>query len=204
MEYSFDKERHIHFLDGSPVPGVTSIIDAAGLVSSFCKNEAAAERGRNGHLLCQLVYSGEKLSWNIPKVSLPWIIAIERFVEEQKIVPSQIEFPVWSKLGYAGIPDLLTEDLTLFDNKFWSSINKQSLGNAGLQTVGYSLAINESYGIRVRKRAVVIFNIDKARPYTIRYLNDPADKPNFLSCLNVFKLRAKYEKFNFSDDSKED
>ena len=213
MIYRLDRETHTHFIDGHSVPSVTGIIDACGLVSPFCKNDAAAQRGQNGHLLCQLCYSGEIEDWEVPEISRPWITAIRQFMEDFKIAPLLItlnvadllavEFPVWSKLGYAGIPDLLTDDLTLWENKFWSSISKQGLDNAGIQTAGYALAIKERLGITVKKRKAVIYNIDKSRPYEVRDLNDPSDLPVFIGALNVYKRLSLYQNLSVEDIQEE-
>jgi hypothetical protein len=209
MGYSFNPDTHTHYVDGVPVPGVTSVIDAMGLISPFCKVPEAAERGRNGHTLCQLCYSGEIDDYNVPEVSRPWVCAILRFMRDFDIMPYEfdaskmaIEFPVWSKFGYAGIPDLLSADLTLWDNKFWGSIGKQSLGNAGIQTAAYAQAIKERHGITVKKRKVVIFNIDNSRPYEVRGLNDPSDLPVFMGALNVYKRLSQYQKMSTEDLTK--
>lgn len=47
LEYS-DAE-HRYFADGKEMPSVTTILDAAGLISSFCKDEEARYRGSKVH-----------------------------------------------------------------------------------------------------------------------------------------------------------
>ena len=47
--FRFEAGPHKYFLNSREIPGVTSILDRAGLVSPFAKQPLAAERGRNVH-----------------------------------------------------------------------------------------------------------------------------------------------------------
>lgn len=49
LEYS-DRE-HRYFADGREMPSVTQVLDAAGLISQFCKDDEAAARGTEVHRL---------------------------------------------------------------------------------------------------------------------------------------------------------
>jgi hypothetical protein len=50
LEYS-DRE-HRYFADGKELRSVTQVLDAAGLISQFCKDDEAAARGTEVHRLC--------------------------------------------------------------------------------------------------------------------------------------------------------
>ena len=50
LEYS-DRE-HAYYVDGRELPSVTTILDRAGLISRFCKDDLAAARGTEVHRLC--------------------------------------------------------------------------------------------------------------------------------------------------------
>jgi hypothetical protein len=209
--YEFDEKEHVHRLNGVIIPGLSALLDSAGLVSPWIKNDAAAERGSNGHLLCKMCYTGTQDDYTIPDASKPWVDAILRFMQDYKIVPFEtlaygkiVETPMWSIKGFAGIPDLLTEDLTLYDNKFWMAVVPSSKDNAGIQLAGYSELIAERLGVKVKKRRIVVFNIDKKHPYEVHELKDTTDLPLFQSCLNLWTRKAKYEKLTPIDSSIED
>lgn len=52
LEYS--ESRHQYYVDGVEYRSVTKILDDAGLITSFCKDEAARERGIAVHSMCEI------------------------------------------------------------------------------------------------------------------------------------------------------
>lgn len=67
LEYS--DASHRYFADGVELPSVTQILDAAGLVSPFCRDAEAAWRGSEVHRLCA-IDDGEGLDMRTVPASL--------------------------------------------------------------------------------------------------------------------------------------
>ena len=45
----FNPIEHRYYVDGAEYPSVTQVLDRAGLISEFCKDEEARERGLTVH-----------------------------------------------------------------------------------------------------------------------------------------------------------
>ncbi len=81
LELTFDEENHLYYYGGELVPGVTTVIDGAGLVSDFCKDEWFAHRGAQVHKACALLAQG-KLDWATvdPRI-MGFVLSYQRFLE---------------------------------------------------------------------------------------------------------------------------
>jgi hypothetical protein len=201
MNVRFEAEGHKYFIDDRPAPGVSEILDSAGFVSPFCKNELAADRGTSGHEWFAIVMRGEIDEYEVPESAL-WVVkAAEAFRNDLQVVPLNsrcggettdrpvpvIEMCYGSKLGFAGTPDLVDNQFRLWDAKFWSSASPSSIKSARVQTAGYKRLVEENECIRIKARNVVHFHQSYQSGYRAIPLRDKIDESIFISALNCYK-----------------
>lgn len=101
LEYS-DAE-HRYFTNGKEMPSVTQILDAAGLISPFCRDEEARYRGSKVHEFCA-VDDVTRLDFRKVPVDLRgYLRAWRRYRLDTGFTPHLIEHRVdCSNYGYAG------------------------------------------------------------------------------------------------------
>jgi hypothetical protein len=197
MFYEYDPEKHEHFINSKKVPGITGVIDAAGFIPEFAKNEYRAQQGTIGHLMCMMVFCDELEAWDIPESNLKQLEVIKQFKKDFNIVPFEhqgqkiCELPMASKLGFAGIPDLLDSERRIWECKFWSSPNSHGVAVGGIQTAGQEILIKENLGLRsIKNRNIVHFMENR---YIIHKCTDPADLTVFMSALNCAKWKEAHK-----------
>lgn len=116
----FDPNQHAYFDDGIEVPSVTQILDRAGMISSFCRDEQARWRGQSVHKLCELYDRTELINRTqsakekgldfrkIPDELKGYVRAWQRYLKESEFIPVEIEKRIDSiTAGYAGTLDRL-------------------------------------------------------------------------------------------------
>jgi hypothetical protein len=115
----FDEEVHCYRVDGRVVPGVTSILKAAGIGHSDTTDggftvpadvmEAARDRGHDVHLACEyLDRGGVDVDWDEGEEPewWPYLLAYEQFKEDTGFVPDLIEQPLYcAEYDYTGTLD---------------------------------------------------------------------------------------------------
>lgn len=144
----FDESTHTYADDsGRSIPGVTSMIEAAGLYDSDCFDESAALRGTTVHVATAMYDRGVPIAdGRLAKEYQPYLDAWIDFRETTKFAIQLVEVPVQSKVwGFAGMLDRTGRmdggPLTLVDIKTgavqaWHRI----------QTAAYGLAFSEPIG----------------------------------------------------------
>jgi hypothetical protein len=120
-----DPITHTYRRHGCIVPGVTSVLKNARIVDySFIPQDVlqrAAHRGSAVHLAAQYCDEGMLDRGSIDPELEGYLQAYERFLEESRFLPLQIEMRVYHEVyHYAGTLDrigLLNDDLTILDFK---------------------------------------------------------------------------------------
>jgi hypothetical protein len=199
-DLTFNPETHEYHRGLVKVPGVTDIMESAGLISEFCKDEVAAEFGRIFHSTIRLKIMNRLGVVSQKFIDEGWMESIEKFVSDQNPVPfvsheRGLERILFSKrYGYAGTLDFygriafFKNSLCLLDWKTISEPSKVSLKNCDMQTAAYENLIREYEEIRGKiVRAMVWFY-----PFgyeilwrTKDHMNSPAAWPAFQSALNL-------------------
>lgn len=199
MELRYDPETHSYFVGLVQVPSVTQILDGAGLISPFCKDDEAAEFGTNFHLVMTFKLFGKLGTVDQKFIDNGWMAAIDKFFDEQQPTPfisplRGVSRKLFSqRYGYAGELDFVgmirrfKNRLALCDWKTISQADKHAIRNCELQTAGYEQLFKEyeSYSGKISRAMVHFFPGD----YRIYELNDPAAWPVFHGALALKKWR---------------
>ncbi len=184
------------------IPGVTSLLAAAGISSPFIRNEARADFGRKGHKVLALFLRDDLGSYD--EQFEPWMVAIRRFKDDCgpfKIIALDNTIVYSERYGFAGTPDFIgtariaamgrKEALYLLDWKFWTTATREQVDDADIQTSAYAAAALEMGLIKsTPKRAAIHF---MPQEYHIEPLTDPAAWPTFLSSLNIRRWKERHE-----------
>lgn len=101
LEYS--DTGHRYFADGVELPSVTQILDAAGLVSPFCRDAEAAWRGSEVHRLCAIDDRNGLDMRTVPASLCGYVRAWRKYRQDSGFSHSLIEWRVDDlKHGYSG------------------------------------------------------------------------------------------------------
>jgi hypothetical protein len=100
-------ESHVYRVDGIIKPGVTSILDYNGLISEFCKQEFAAQKGSAIHVAAKLLFQDE-LDWDsIDKRIFPYVHSLALFVKHTGFKATSTETSgYYEHLDYCGTWDV--------------------------------------------------------------------------------------------------
>jgi hypothetical protein len=144
-EYS--DTQHRYFVDGRELPSVTTVLDSAGKISPFCKDEEARFRGSKVHEICAV---DDMIRYDMRKVPIDlrgYLRAWRRFRSETGFAPIAIEYRVdHLGFGYSGRFDRLgsvpgRKLLTLLDIK--TSKTGAIADYVRLQLAAYALAFDQ-------------------------------------------------------------
>lgn len=185
--YKFDQEKHIHYLDGVRIPGVTGILMSEGFINfpdaPFMRD--ALYRGNYVHYGCHLHNKGILDYKTLLEQFRPYIDAWMKFCSREKIVKPLSEYNVFSvKWRYAGIIDCLFQE-RLLDIK----TSKTKSPAWKYQTAGYQIAYEEITGNKIKERATV--QLFETGDYCINPHKERSDTNNFLAILTTYKLKIK-------------
>lgn len=101
LEYS-DVE-HRYFADGRELPSVTQILDQAGLISPYCKDEEARFRGTQVHEFCAVDDVNRLDFRKVPAEYRGYIMAWRKYRKDTGFTPELIEQRVdCLEFGYSG------------------------------------------------------------------------------------------------------
>jgi hypothetical protein len=102
----FDPEKHIYSFNDRVVPGVTGILDQAGMVESTFFTPEACQRGTAVHKGANLI-DDDCLDWNtVHENYVPYLQAYEKYLNENKVEWHYVETKVFDPiLFYAGTLD---------------------------------------------------------------------------------------------------
>lgn len=116
-ELRLDEDHH-YWLGERQIPGVTSILDAAGLISPFAKNIWAAKRGTVIHQACALLAQGRLDRTSVDDRIQGYVESYEKFLDHTGWVARAVEMRLYDPdLMYAGTFDISFEEDFLIDLK---------------------------------------------------------------------------------------
>lgn len=97
---------HVYQFNGSKVPGVTSVLKAAGVLRAF-GSETDLARGTHVHAMIKFWFDGNLDVDNLPDWLNPYLIGVKNFVAETGFTPEEWETPIYDRFHrYAGTPDV--------------------------------------------------------------------------------------------------
>ena len=193
MNFSFDPESHIYKLDGIIIPGVTTILQEAGLTNfDFVSPERLAELadlGHKVHTACEL-WDRDNLDMDsLHPVLKGYLDSWIKFVCIGKYSFEEIETPICSvKYQIAGRPDRITKGIkTLIDIK--SGISKKA---DPIQTAGYVLIYDEDKKAKDKiKRRMSVYLDAKGGMPKVKEHKEPTDKIVFLAALTLMNFKRR-------------
>lgn len=194
--YTYNAERHHHFIDGARVPGVTTVLKDGGAICYKYTSEEAMYRGNYVHAGAHL-YNLNNLNHDtlLPEFR-PYVDAWIQFMKDTGAVVIASELHVYSLAWrYAGILDvivLMKGRVVLIDIKTSATIYPAW----DLQTAGYKIAYQEMLkqkliaGKPIQDRMVV--QLKRTGKYTPLPHKDANDENVFLSFVVGHKWRARH------------
>src|SRR4030067_3512871 len=109
MTTEYNDERHEYRIDNIIVPGVTTILQAAGLYDDSFFTEKSRNRGNYVHKACLVHLQRDLHEDSIPDEYKGYIEAFKRFMAESDCKPhiEQCEIPLFSEIWrFGGTPDM--------------------------------------------------------------------------------------------------
>jgi hypothetical protein len=170
------------------LPSVTQVIDAAGLVNEFSKQEYAALRGSRAHEAGKYLFE-QRLDWtSVDERILGYVQSLDKWIKLTGFVAERCEVRLYHPiLKFAGsfdcighLPDgsRVIADLKTGTPDGWH----------GVQLAGYMILLGgyrRRGGLYLQKDG----DIAKWKEY-----EDPMDESNFISLLNVYRLKKEMGK----------
>ena len=188
LSIEFDEATHSYRVDGREVLSVTQVFDICGLVPSWCKSPATAERGAFVHLTTELFDRGELNLEGLDPRLTPYLQAWEAFRGETRFEPLLIEKRVADPVrGYAGTFDrqgILNGKEVLLD------IKSGAVGDtAAMQLAAYG---NAYWTGKLWNRAAVQLNEDgRYAVYNFGPESFRSDIEDFFACLRVAQFKRR-------------
>lgn len=128
----YDSQRHVYYRDAREIPSVTQILEAAGLVSNFMKDEAAAKRGTDVHAWTAADDTHGVDLRSVPKEYRGYLRAWRKYRVDSGFYPTVIEERMDSEIwGYAGRIDRIGMRSTLDARKFIDVITDIKTNKSG-------------------------------------------------------------------------
>lgn len=194
-----DDGGHRYEYDGKRVPGLSSILQAAGLADygmiSAEVLEAAAVRGKDVHLACEDLDRGRNVDWaREDPVIAPRLAAWEKFKKEFRFQPARIEEPQYDPIhDYACTPD--RHGLCAYKGESHNAtVEIKATAKiapwTGIQLAAQALMEPDHY-----KRLRVAVRLQPTGKYEVRvYDNFTADAQLFFAALTIARWRHHHLK----------
>lgn len=181
----YREDTHQYFIDGKEVPGVTTILKAAGLYNEDFFTEEGRVRGSYVHKACLYHLQGDLNEESIKEEYRGYIEAFKLFMAESECKPilDQCEVPLFSHIfRYGGTPDIpcmFKGRKSLIDIKTGAETP-----TTGVQIAGYVQLIGtpaDRYGLYLKADGKY-----KLKPYV-----DRKDIQIFNAALTLYHWRKK-------------
>jgi hypothetical protein len=191
-ELVFDEAAHRYYLDGTPVPNVTRVLEAAGLISyDFLGTlrDEYLERGRAVHLATHRDDNHDLAEESVSAEILGFVEAWRRFRRDFGFVPRLIEHKVYNpQFKYAGRIDRVG---SVRDGSEFIVDIKTGVAPAAfaIQLSAYSACLPHP---RTRLRRCVELHADATYKVIPYQMNDyQRDFNEFLAALGKFRAREE-------------
>lgn len=136
---------HIYQVDGRHTPGVSEVLQDAGLIDRRWFTDGGAERGKMVHVACQYLAEGD-LDWaSVSPMLMPYLEAYQLWLKQGEFRTEHAERHYYSEaLDYCGTPDVVgcwRDRLTVVDFKSgqvpaWTVFQLAAYGNLVFEDTG--------------------------------------------------------------------
>lgn len=184
---TFNEEMHEYRLGDRVLPSVTTILKPMSVYELVPPNilEAAREFGTHVHKMVELEILGLLDEGSLDPALAPYLTGWRKFLRDSgyRVVASEMRLH-HPRLGFAGTLDLLLErKYRRCQMDIKSGIVPRTVGP---QTAAYDQLLMAGPN---KGRSLPRFCLQlKPGDYEVTALTNPADWPNFLSCLNLWKF----------------
>ena len=187
-DFQFNEEKHEYTLGGIVIPGVTQVIQDAGLINFDGVNKELldykADIGRKVHSATELYDSGildeESLHPILKGYFDSWVKFRKDFKFEPVKIEAQLFHPIYRFAGRIDRIGMIDKDETLVEIK---SGGKQKVHE--IQTAGYSLLWCQDK--KKIKRRIAVYLSEEG--YKIEEHKNPSDKNIFIACLSIYNYK---------------
>ena len=189
-------DEHIYRYDGATVPGVSEILQSAGLVDFSAipseRLKAAQRFGTAVHRACELADRETLDESSLDPALLPYLTGWEIFRQEYELSFTAIEAQLYSPLyRFAGTIDRIgkwriDDSPLIIDIK--SGVDSPVIS---IKMAAYELLARGALGIKGKIRRLAVYLNDRGG-YKIQEYKEKNDSMVFLSCLSVYNWRKKY------------
>jgi hypothetical protein len=185
--FAFDPEAHRYTLNGTVIPGITSVLDKTGFVDKTWFTPESANRGRAVHAACQYLIEGA-LDWDsVHPDILPRVQAFGKFLDGVRPELILAEQPLYSTTWkFGGTPDLVLRIRGL--NAIVDIKSGRSGLAAMLQTAAQSILVHERKGIACTLRYAL--ELTAAGGFRVVQHVNPGDTTMFLNALAMIHRRV--------------
>ena len=185
---AFVASEHRYYLDDRELPGVTRVLEAAGLIDSTWFTEEARTRGTYVHAATHYLDDGDLAEESLDRRLIGYIDAYRRFLDLMQPAWTHREHRVCDPLlGYAGTLDRAgclqrTGIKVVLDIK-----TGQLPPHVGLQTAAYRRCLPEPY---TYKRLALQLKGDGT--FSLHDLIDRRDEQRFLNALDLWHWKQEH------------
>lgn len=199
----FDPVEHIYTWNNVERPSVSNVLERVGVLKEsgyynpvgygkFAKQDPyLAEFGNALHKIAPALVLKKAVKY--PESMEPWISKLKEYLEKNPLIPLKdkyghylIEYPMYSKSGYCGTPDLVAlnkkNEICVVDWKSSEAIVK----HYHYQTAAYGKLVSEVHKLPIKNRITVRINENKCDDEVRKYKSE--DLIVFMSCLNIVKM----------------
>lgn len=100
--WSYDPVKHLYTIEGTPIPSVTQVIKATGLIDDTYFTEDARDRGKAVHLACEYHDKDVLDESSVHEDIRPYLEAYKAFLSESRYKPVVIEASGVCQVYYFG------------------------------------------------------------------------------------------------------
>ena len=187
----FDEENHLYYLDGKPIPSVTTVLADVGLYPDFSMIDPwYAERGSLVHLACHYDNQGRLNESTVDEKIAGYLESFRKFKNDYEVEIIESEMRLFNEaFWYAGTADGHCE-------LNWNRVRREALYDIKcgppmhgyqFQLAGYGYAKGLHYSTL---RLGVYLKKDGSAPAVREYL-DPDDISLFQSATNVYHAKRR-------------
>jgi hypothetical protein len=205
---NFDPELHRYHVAGRRLPGVTTIIAAAGFTNDFATgSDEARDRGTRVHLATMLDDENDLAEGSVLDSDRPYVEAWRKFRQETRFTPGFVPIDVSKSEAFllreVAVASAVYNFATIVDavgvlpgfGQTPCVVEIKTGGDPGdsasLQTAGQQLALEEN-GIHTRPRCAVQLKADGT--YRIHQHRDYVnDRDDFLAALRIARRLGRLE-----------
>ena len=195
---TFDNSEHRYFIGGSPIPSVTQVLRATGILPDYrmVKREVLEQKRQLGtalHECLHFLQEGDLDESTIDEEVRPRLDAYQQFVADHDFKPLECELRMWVTLNgmvYGGCPDvtgMIKAEPWVIDFK---STSGSPLPGWAIQLEAYSAGLKPPLVPPFKWKRMSLQLLEDGK-YAKKVWDDPLDRQEWLSALYLVTRRME-------------